>query len=134
MTSLLTPNPAAFLGSTLPCTSCWSLPPQKYQCSFQCVETGIRGARRGLWLCADLAQGSWSSSVQRASGRNLGSVLGGGENWEMREWVQMSGKAALTLDHVLSSDQCPASDMDGNNMASMASSNGAGQGGRWMES
>lgn len=61
-----------------------------------------------------------------------GSVLGGRENWEMREWVQMgvSGKAALTLDHVLCSDQCPASDMDGNNMANMASSNGAGQGGR----
>lgn len=39
----------------------------------------------------------------------------------------MSGKAALILDHVLCSDQCPASDMAGRNMAS---SDGAGQGGR----
>lgn len=36
------------------------------------------------------------------------------------------GKAALTLDHVLRSHQSPASDMDGNKIANMASSNGAG--------
>lgn len=92
--------------------------------------------RRGPWLRGDLAQGSWSSSVQHASGRNLGSVLGVRENREMRGWVQMgmSDKAALTLDHVLCSDQSPASDADGNNLANTASSNGAGQGGRQRES
>lgn len=46
---------------------------------------------------ADLAQGSWLSSLQCPSDRNLSHVLDGGENREMREWVQMgtSGKAAL---------------------------------------
>lgn len=38
----------------------------------------------------------------------------------------MSGKAALTPDHVLCSDQCLASDVDGNNMANIASCNGVG--------
>lgn len=38
----------------------------------------------------------------------------------------MSGKAALTPDHVLCSDQRPASDVDGNNMANIASCNGVG--------
>lgn len=65
-------------------------------------------------------------------GRTWGAFLGGREDWEMREWVQvgMLGKAALTLDHVLCPDQSPASDMDGNNMANMASCNGAGHRGR----
>lgn len=39
----------------------------------------------------------------------------------------MLGKAALTVDHVLCSHQCRASDMAGKNMAS---SDDAGQGGR----
>lgn len=40
-------------------------------------------------------------------------------------------KGSPQVDRVLCSDQCPASGMGGNNMANMASSGGAGQGGRW---